>query len=460
MTSASPDSLLTAEPPLKSAPWSPEAEQAVLGAMMLDQDASLRAAELLDHSLFYREAHRRLFRAMVALTEQRTVIDHVTLRDELVRRNELEMAGGMEYIAEIVDSVATAANLEHHARIVRDKAILRQLIEASTQTITEAYEARRTTGELVDQAEARVFKIAQERRHEGFIRIKEMLWPTMERIELLQKSGKKVTGVPSGFADLDELTSGFQASELIVVAARPSMGKTAFCLNIATQAAVDGHGVAVFSLEMSKDSLVQRMLCAEARVDSQSVRRGLLRDRDFTNLARAAGVLQQCPIWIDDTPALTLLEMRGKARRLKAESELGLVIVDYLQLMRSPEYAENRVQEVSDISRSLKALARELRVPVIALSQLSRASEQRGGDRRPQLSDLRDSGAIEQDADVVVFIHRPEYYDREDESKRGTAEILLAKHRNGPTGDVNLRFTKEYTRFDNFTPREEPGGSY
>jgi replicative DNA helicase len=455
MTSASPDSLLTAEPALRSAPWSPEAEQAVLGAMMLDQDAALRAAELLDHSLFYREAHRRLFRAMVALTEQRTVIDHVTLRDELLRRNELELAGGMEYIAEIVDSVATAANLEHHARIVRDKAILRQLIEASTQTITEAYEARRTTGELVDHAEARVFKIAQERRHEGFIRIKEMLWPTMERIELLQKSGKKVTGVPSGFADLDELTSGFQVSELIVVAARPSMGKTAFCLNIATQAAVDGHGVAVFSLEMSKDSLVQRMLCAEARVDSQSVRRGLLRDRDFTNLARAAGVLQQCPIWIDDTPALTLLEMRGKARRLKAESELGLVIVDYLQLMRSPEYAENRVQEVSDISRSLKALARELNVPVIALSQLSRASEQRGGDRRPQLSDLRDSGAIEQDADVVIFIHRPEYYDREDESKRGTAEILLAKHRNGPTGDINLRFTREYTRFDNFTAREE-----
>jgi len=343
---------------------------------------------------------------------------------------------------------------------VRDKAILRRLIEASTQTITEAYDARLPTTELIDHAEARVFRIAQERRQEGFTRIKEMLWPTMERIELLQKSGKKVTGVPSGFSDLDELTSGFQVSELIIVAARPSMGKTAFCLNVATQAAVDGHGVAIFSLEMSKDALVQRMLCAEARVDSQSVRRGMLKDRDFTNLARAAGVLQQCPLWIDDSPAITLLEMRSKARRLKADSELGLIIVDYLQLMRSPEYADNRVQEVSDISRSLKALARELDIPVIALSQLSRASEQRGGDRRPQLSDLRDSGAIEQDADVVIFIHRPEYYDREDESKRGTAEILLAKARNGPTGEVKLRFTREYTRFDSFTNRDDGGPGF
>jgi len=425
--------------------------------MLLDQDAALRAAELLDHAMFYKEAHRRLFRAMIALTEQRVVIDHVTLRDELIRRNDLEMAGGMEYIAELVDSVATAANLEHHARIVKDKAILRRLIEASTTTITEAYEAKLPTGELVDQAEARIFRISQERKAEGFTRIKEMLWPTMERIESLQKSGKSVTGVPSGFTDLDEMTSGFQPTELVIVAARPSMGKTAFCLNIATQAAVDGYGVAIFSLEMSRESLVQRMLCAEARVDSQAVRRGMLKDRDFTQLARAAGVLQQCPVWIDDTPAITLLEMRSKARRLKSESELGMIIVDYLQLMRSPEYADNRVQEVSDISRSLKALARELHVPVIALSQLSRASEQRGGDRRPQLSDLRDSGAIEQDADQVIFIHRPEYYDREDESKRGIAEVMLSKNRNGPTGDVTLRFTREYTRFDNYTARDESG---
>ncbi|MGE3615675.1 MAG: replicative DNA helicase [Gemmatimonadales bacterium] len=457
MTFVSPvSSSMSADQPLRSAPWSQEAEQAVLGAMLLDQDGALRASELLSHSMFYQESHRRLFRAMVSLVEQRAVIDHVTLRDELVRRNELDLVGGMEYLAELVDSVASAANLEHHARIVKDKAVLRRLIEASNQTIVEAYDAALPTGELVDQAESRIFKISQERRADGFTRIKEMLWPTMERIESLQKSGKKVTGVPSGFADLDEMTSGFQPAELVIVAARPSMGKTAFCLNIATQAAVDGYGVAVFSLEMSKDSLVQRMLCAEARVDSQAVRRGALRDRDFTNLARAAGVLQQCPVWIDDTPAITLLEMRSKARRLKSDADLGMIIVDYLQLMRSPEYADNRVQEVSDISRSLKALARELEVPVVALSQLSRASEQRGGDRRPQLSDLRDSGAIEQDADLVVFIHRPEYYDREDESKRGIAEIMLAKNRNGPTGDVTLRFTREYTRFDNFSGREDP----
>ncbi|MEZ4587811.1 MAG: replicative DNA helicase [Gemmatimonadales bacterium] len=447
----------TVDKVLRGAPWSQEAEQAVLGAMLLDQDAALRATELLEAGMFYRDAHARLFRAMVTLTERRTVIDHVTLRDELARRGELEMAGGVEYLAELLDSVATAANLDHHAALVRDKAVLRRLIEASNQTITDAYDGRLAAGELLDVAESRVFKISQERRHEGFTRIKEMLWPTMERIEVLQKSGKKVTGVPSGFADLDELTSGFQISELVIVAARPSMGKTAFCLNVATQAAVEGHGVAVFSLEMSKDALVQRMLCAEARVNSQAVRRGALRDRDFTNLARAAGVLQQCPIWIDDTPAITLLEMRSKARRLRSEGDLGLIVVDYLQLMRSPEYADNRVQEVSDISRSLKALARELNVPVIALSQLSRASEQRGGDKRPQLSDLRDSGAIEQDADLVVFIHRPEYYDREDESVRGQADIILAKNRNGPTGNVHLRFTSEFTRFDNLSLREEPG---
>jgi replicative DNA helicase len=255
---------------------------------------------------------------------------------------------------------------------------------------------------------------------------------------------------------LDGLTSGFQQAELVVVAARPSMGKTAFCLNVAANAAAESHGVAIFSLEMSKESLVQRMLTATARVDSHRVRQGSLRDSDFTQLARAAGLLQTYQIWIDDTPSITLLEMRSKARRLKIDNDLKLVIVDYLQLMRSPEYSENRVQEISDISRSLKALARELEIPVIALSQLSRASEQRGGERKPILSDLRDSGAIEQDADLVIFIHRPEYYDREDESKRGLAEVMLAKNRNGPTGDVQLKFTREYTRFDSFSNRDEP----
>jgi replicative DNA helicase len=460
MTSVSHDNYSTTETYSgRSAPWSQEAEQAVLGAMLLDQDAALRAAELVEDWMFYREAHRRLFRAMLALTEQRTVIDHITLRDELLRRGELETAGGLEYLAELVDAVPTAANIEFHSKIVKDKAILRRLIETSTSIITEAYDGHATANDLLDSAEAKIFQISQQRGDEGFTRIKEMLWPTMERIETLQRSGKAVTGVPSGFADLDEMTSGFQASELIIVAARPSMGKTAFCLNVATQAAVDGFGVAVFSLEMSKEALVQRMLCAEARVDSQAVRRGSLRDPDFTRLARAAGILQSCPVWIDDSPALTLLEMRSKARRLKVENDVRLIVVDYLQLMRSPEYSENRVQEISDISRSLKGLARELDIPVIALSQLSRASEQRGGERRPILSDLRDSGAIEQDADVVLFIHRPEMYQKEDSegnSLEGIAEVIVGKHRNGPTGTVSLYFHKQFTRFDNRTEREAP----
>jgi len=460
MTSVSHDNYSTTETyGSRSAPWSQEAEQAVLGAMLLDQDAALRAAELVDDSMFYREAHRRLFRAMLALTEQRVVIDHITLRDELLRRGELETAGGLEYLAELVDAVPTAANIEFHAKIVKDKAILRRLIETSTGIITEAYDGHSTANDLLDSAEAKIFQISQQRGDEGFTRIKEMLWPTMERIETLQRSGKAITGVPSGFADLDEMTSGFQPSELIIVAARPSMGKTAFCLNVATQAAVDGFGVAVFSLEMSKEALVQRMLCAEARVDSQAVRRGTLRDPDFARLARAAGILQSCPVWIDDTPSLSLLEMRSKARRLKVENDVRMVVVDYLQLMRSPEYAENRVQEVSDISRSLKGLARELKIPVIALSQLSRASEQRGGERRPILSDLRDSGAIEQDADIVLFIHRPEMYQKEDSegnSLEGMAEVIVGKHRNGPTGLVNLYFHKQFTRFDNRTEREAP----
>jgi replicative DNA helicase len=456
MTSVSPDSSSIADPYTgRAVPWSQEAEQAVLGAMLLDQDAALLATELVQDDMFYREGHRRLFRAMVGLVERRTVIDPVTLGDELGRRGELDAIGGAEYLSDLVDSVPTAANLEYHARIVKDKAILRRLIETSTGIITEAYDGRSTASDLLDKAESRIFQISQERGSEGFSRLKEMLWPTMERIEALQRSGKSITGVPSGFVDLDRLTSGFQPSELVIVAARPSMGKTAFCLNVATHAAVEGQGVAIFSLEMSRDQLVQRMLTAEARVDSQRVRQGGLRDADFTNLARAAGVLQSCPVWIDDTPSLSLLEMRSKARRLKAENDIKMVVVDYLQLMRSPEYAENRVQEISDISRSLKALARELAVPVVALSQLSRASEQRGGERRPILSDLRDSGAIEQDADLVLFIHRPEYYDREDESKKGLADIMLAKNRNGPTGDIQLRFSREYTRFDSFSTRDD-----
>jgi replicative DNA helicase len=443
-------------------PYSEDAEQAVLSAMLMDQDAIVRAAELVDDSMFYAERHRRIFRAMVGITERGSVVDPLTLSDELLRRGELEAAGGKDYIGYLVDAVPTAANVEYHAEIVREKAVLRQLIQVSTQIVHDAFAGQTTAGELLDQAESRIFQVSQQRKTDGFTRIKELLWPTMERIEALQRGGKTITGVASGFTDLDEMTSGFQPADLIIVAARPSMGKTAFCLNVAQHAAIEDHvPVAFFSLEMSKESLVQRMLTAEARVDAQRLRRGLLRDDEFPMLARAAGILSSAPIWIDDTPGLTLLEMRSKARRLKADSGIGMVVVDYLQLMQGPSNAENRQQEVSQISRGLKALAKELNVPVVALSQLSRAPEQRGGEhRKPQLSDLRESGAIEQDADLIMFLYRQEMYDGPVDSDgnniEGKAELIVGKQRNGPTGTVNLHFYKQYTRFTNWSPRQNP----
>jgi replicative DNA helicase len=431
--------------------------------MLLDQDAALKAAEFLDDTMFYREGHRLLFRAMIALTERGDVIDPVTLRDELARRGDLDRAGGMEYVAALIDVVPTAANVDYHAKIVRDKAVLRRLVEAATGIIQDVYEGRGTAGEVLDNAEHRVFQVAQFRRSEEFIRIKELIWPTMERIEQLQSGAGSVTGVPSGFLDLDRLTAGFQRADLVILAARPSMGKTALALNIVQHAAIEHNvGVAIFSLEMSKDALVQRLLCSEGLVDAQRLRRGQLRDDDYPKLARAAGLLGTAPIWIDDSAALTPLAMRSKARRLKAEHDIAMVIVDYLQLMQGPGDSENRQHEISYISRSLKALAKELDVPVVAISQLSRAPEQRGGEhRRPQLSDLRESGAIEQDADVVCFIYRQEFYDgpvdpKSNENIEGIAEVIVGKQRNGPTGTVKLHFKKEYTRFDNYTAREAP----
>jgi replicative DNA helicase len=440
-------------------PWSEDAEQAVLSAMLIDQDAILRATEHVDDTMFYREGHRRMFRAMVAISERGDVVDPLTLSDELQRRGELDASGGKDYIGFLVDAVPTSANVEYHAKIVREKALLRRLIEASTDIVAEAFDARQTAGELLDHAESRIFDISQQRGREGFTRIKELLWPTMERIEALQRGGKSITGVPSGFTDLDDLTSGFQASDLIVVAARPSMGKTAFILNVVQHAAIEHNvPVALFSLEMSKESLVQRMLTGEARVDAQKLRKGMLRDDDFPRLARAAGILAQAPIFIDDSPGITLLEMRSAARRLRADANIGLVVVDYLQLIQSTSDAENRTQEISQISRSLKALAKELAVPVVALSQLSRATEQRT-DKRPQLSDLRESGAIEQDADLVMFIYRQEMYegptDKDGNSLEGRAEVIVGKQRNGPTGIVNLFFHKAYTRFENYSARAQ-----
>ncbi len=464
MTSVSPAASSTErEYAGRQAPWSNEAEQAVLGAMLLDQDAALKAAELLDDTMFYREGHRLLYRAMTALTERGDVIDPVTLREELSKRGDLDRAGGMEYLGSLIDVVPTAANIEYHARIVRDKALLRRLIEAATGIAQEAYEGRGLPGEVLDNAEHRIFQVAQLRRTEEFIRLKELIWPTMERIEQLQSGHGAVTGVPSGFTDLDRLTAGFQKADLVILAARPSMGKTAFILNVVQHAAIEhGVGVGIFSLEMSKDQLVQRLLCSEGLVDAQRLRRGQLRDDDYPKLARAAGLLGTAPIWIDDSAAITPLAMRSKARRLKAEHNIAMIVVDYLQLMQGPTDAESRQQEISYISRGLKALAKELDIPVVALSQLSRAPEQRGGEhRRPQLSDLRESGAIEQDADVVCFIFRQEFYDgpvdpKTNESIEGLAELSVGKQRNGPTGTVKLFFKKEYTRFDNYSPREAP----
>ena len=464
MTSVSPAASSTErEYAGRQAPWSNEAEQAVLGAMLLDQDAALKAAELLDDTMFYREGHRLLYRAMTALTERGDVIDPVTLREELGKRGDLDRAGGMEYLGSLIDVVPTAANIEYHARIVRDKALLRRLIEAATGIAQEAYEGRGLPGEVLDNAEHRIFQVAQLRRTEEFIRLKELIWPTMERIEQLQSGHGAVTGVPSGFTDLDRLTAGFQKADLVILAARPSMGKTAFILNVVQHAAIEhGVGVGIFSLEMSKDQLVQRLLCSEGLVDAQRLRRGQLRDDDYPKLARAAGLLGTAPIWIDDSAAITPLAMRSKARRLKAEHNIAMIVVDYLQLMQGPTDAESRQQEISYISRGLKALANELDIPVVALSQLSRAPEQRGGEhRRPQLSDLRESGAIEQDADVVCFIFRQEFYDgpvdpKTNESIEGLAELSVGKQRNGPTGTVKLFFKKEYTRFDNYSPREAP----
>lgn len=431
----------------------------MLSAMLMDRDAVDRVNEVVDDTMFYREGNRRIFRAMVNLAERGDVIDPLTLSEELSRRGELQAAGGKDYIGFLVDAVPTAANVEYHAKIVREKALRRRLIEVSTAIVSEAFESAAPASELLDAAEHKIFEVNQSRGNEGFTRIKELLWPTMENIEKLQRGGESITGVPSGFKDLDELTAGFQKSDLIIVAARPSMGKTAFVLNIAQNAALDKNiPVAFFSLEMSKESLVQRLLTSEGRVDAQRLRKGKLHDDEFVRLGRAAGMLSHAPIWIDDTPGISLLEMRSKARRLKTDNDIGLIVVDYLQLMNAPSNQESRQQEISFISRSLKGLARELKVPVVALSQLSRAPEQRTGEnKRPQLSDLRESGAIEQDADLVMFIYRQEMYDgpvdKDGNSLEGRAEIIVGKQRNGPTGFVNLYFNKTYTRFENYSAR-------
>lgn len=449
-------------------PWSEEAEISVLSAMLIDGEAVARAVEIIDEAAFYKEANRRVYRGMIRLYSRGEVIDPVTLSDELKSASELEGVGGMAYLARLVDAVPTSANIEYHCRILRDKAILRRLIESATDIIQDAYEAPAgDVDETLDHAEARIFQIAQASKREGFVPIKSILWPTFERIEELQRHPGAVTGVASGFGDLDNMTAGFQRGDLVVVAGRPSMGKTALALNFAQHAAIEGEvPVAIFSLEMSKESLVQRMLCAEGRVDAGRLRRGRLRDDEYTRLATAAGHLNTAPIWIDDTPAISPLELRAKARRLAADTDLGLLLVDYMQLMSGPRNVENRQQEISAISRSLKAIAKELNLPVIALSQLSRGPEQRT-DKRPLLSDLRESGAIEQDADLVMFVYREEVYRKSDdmfdekgESLEGKAELIIGKQRNGPTGTLRLFFHKSYTLFESVARRSDGPGAH
>jgi replicative DNA helicase len=451
-------------------PWSEDAERAVLAAMMLASDAIITASEFVTEDMFYREGHRRLFRAMMAINHAGAVVDPLTLSNELEQRGDLVAAGGKEYIGGLLDEVPTAANVEHHCRIVRDKALRRRLIETATSLVREGHESPADVAELLDMAEHKILELNETRGSEGFVKIKPLLWDAMERIEVLRAAGGALTGVPSGFSDLDKMTLGFQPSDLVIVAARPSMGKTAFVLNVAQHAAIEGNvPTAIFSLEMSTQSLLLRMLASEGYVDAQRLRSGALTAQDASNLAKAAALLGQAPIWIDDTPGLSVLELRSRARRLKSQADIKLLVVDYLQLVSGPINSESRQQEVSAISRSLKALAKELDIPVIALSQLSRASEQRGGEnRKPQLSDLRDSGAIEQDADVVLFIYRPEMNERPyDEAGNarlvpgttdipldGYAEVIIGKQRNGPTGHIRLHFRKNHTRCENWTARQ------
>jgi replicative DNA helicase len=439
--------------PERTLPHNLDAEKSVLGAILIHNDAFNHAAQLIDSRDFFRDAHRRIFDKMVALSERGNAIDFITLKEELSRAGELEECGGPAYIAALADGVPRSANVEYYARIVKEKSTLRSLIHSATKILTEAYEAEQEPDELLDEAERAIFAIAEDRIKAGFVPLRDLVQGSFATIEKLQQHKGLVTGVPTGFVDLDQMTSGLQPSDLILVAARPSMGKTSFVLNIAQHVGTaTDMTVGFFSLEMSKEQLFMRLLTSEARIDAHRFRSGFLSEKDYGRLSHALGTLAEARVYIDDTASIGVLEMRAKARRLKAEHGLHLLIVDYIQLMTGRGRFESRQQEIATISRSLKGLAKELNVPIVALSQLSRAPETRS-NHRPQLSDLRESGALEQDADVVMFIYREEQY-RDDEGQinqeaQGIAEIIIGKQRNGPTGDVKLAFVKEHTRFEN-----------
>ena len=450
-------------------PQAVDVEKSVLGAMLIEREAIPQVVEILPPDAFYDAKHQHIYEAIQDLFERGNPVDLVTLTEELRRHDQLDDIGGAYYLTELTTEVASAANVEYHARIIAEKSLLRKMIETMTSVVRQAYDPSADAFELLDEAESKIFQISDNQLRRAAAPMNKVVKDTFEHLEAIHGQDSGITGVPSGFPRLDDLTSGWQESDLIIIAARPSMGKTAFSLAAAQNAAThpdEATGVAVFSLEMGAQQLAQRMLTSQARVDAHKARTGRMADDDWQRLARAAGQLSDADIYIDDTPGLSVLELRAKCRRLKAEHDIGLVLVDYLHLMQASgatlRSGANREQEIAHISRSLKGLAKELNLPVIALSQLNRAVENRGGDKRPQLSDLRESGSIEQDADVVAFIYRAERYgitvDEQGNSTEGIAEIIIGKQRNGPIGSVELAFVKQYARFEPLTQYDAPGG--
>lgn len=437
----------------KVPPHDLEAEQAVIGSMLTDKEAVISAIEALSSEDFYREDNRIIYSAILNLYNRGDAIDIITLKSELSSMGKLEAVGGLEYLAELPEKVPTTANVDKYIKIVEEKSTLRSLIKTANELITLGYDPTQEVEELMDNAEKKIFGVMQSRAQKTYSSMKDILVDTFVELEELYNRKEHVTGVPSGFIDLDYKTAGFHGSELILVAARPAMGKSAFALNIATNAAVRAKTpVAIFSLEMSKEQMANRILCSEALVDSNKVRTGKIEDDDWTKLAEASGLLSEAQIFIDDTPGISIMEIRAKCRKMKLEKDIGLVVIDYLQLVQgSSKRAASREQEIAEISRSLKILAKEINVPVIALSQLSRAPEQRP-DHRPMLSDLRESGSIEQDADIVMFLYRDDYYNQDSE-KKNVAEVILAKHRAGSTGTIELAWLGNYTKFANLENR-------
>ena len=433
----------------KVPPHSLEAERSVLGAMLLEKETVPKVIQIIDHpDIFYSDLHRIIYEGILKLFDSNRPVDLITLREEFRKQGKLDKIGGSSYLVDLINSVITTANVEYYAGIIKEKYILRNLLKAADKIAGLCYEDSLDLDIILDKAQSLIFSIAQKTSKTSYFHIKEVLTKTFEHIEALYQRKEQITGVPTGFIELDRLTSGLQPSDLVIIAGRPSMGKTAFALDIVRYAAINaGISSVVFSLESAKEQLVERMLCAEARVNSQKLRTGFLSEEDWSRLTDAAGVLAEAPIYIDDTPNISVMELRAKARRLKAEKDIKLAIVDYLQLMAGDRRAENRQQQISEISRSLKALAKELNLPVVAISQLSRAVEQRE-DKRPRLSDLRESGAIEQDADLVLSLYREFYYSHRSEDE-GVAEVIINKQRHGPIDKIKLTFISEYSRFEN-----------